>query len=153
MTGPEKARHEAFMRAAIALAAAADRDGDVGVGCVIVQGDRIVGRGRNRIRTGGNPTLHAENEAIGDACRGLGFPNLAGCVLYTSMEPCPMCAGAIVLAGITRWVLGGRHRSIGRTDLGTYSVETFATFVAADVELTTGILQDECEELRKRWRP
>lgn len=152
-TSRDMARHESFMRVALELAIAADADGDMGAGSLVVQGDRIVGRGRNRIRSGADPTLHAETEAIKDACRTLGVSSLAGCVLYATVEPCPMCAGAILLAGIDKWVVGGRYKSIGRTDLGRYSIETFADFVAAKIELTSGVLQQECETVRKRWRP
>jgi tRNA(adenine34) deaminase len=144
---------ETFMREALALAMAADREGDMGAGAIIVRAGRIVGRGRNRIRTRRDPTLHAETEAISDACRTLGVADLAGCVLYATMEPCPMCAGAIVLAGIARWVVGGRFKSIGRTDLGCYSIERFAELLARKVDLTSGVLQQECERVRRRWRP
>lgn len=64
-----------------------------------------------------------------------------------------MCAGAIVLAGIDKWVVGGRFKSIGRTDLGQYSIEGFTDFVARKIDLTSGVLQEECELVRKRWRP
>jgi tRNA(adenine34) deaminase len=141
------------MRQALELAIAADREGDMGAGAIIVRAGRIVGRGRNRIRTRRDPTLHAETEAISDACRALDTIDLAGCVLYATMEPCPMCAGAIVLAGIERWVVGGRFQSIGRTDLGRYSIERFAEFVGRKVDLTSGVLQEECERVRRRWRP
>jgi tRNA(adenine34) deaminase len=147
------ASHESFMREALDLAIAADRDGDMGAGAVIVADGRVVGRGRNRIRSGRDPRLHAETEAIGDACRALGRADLSGSVLYATMEPCPMCAGAIMLAGIDKWVVGGRFKSIGRTDLGQYSIEAFAAFVARKIELTSGVLQEECEQVRRRWRP
>ena len=153
MIESELARHERFMRVALDLAMAADRDGDMGAGAIIVRDDQIVGRGRNRIRTRLDPIVHAETEAISDACRTLGVSRLTGCVLYATMEPCPMCAGAIVLAGIGKLVLGGRQKSIGRTDLGRYSVEAFAEFVDAKIDLATGVLQDECELVRKRWQP
>ena len=143
--------HEHFMRRALEIAAEADRAGDMGVGSIVVQGDRIVGTGRNRISTARNPMAHAETDAIADACRALGTDTLAGCRIYTTMEPCPMCAGALVLAKIDHWVLGGRFKSVGRTDLGRYSVESFADFVAAEVVVTTGILQAECEALRTRF--
>ncbi len=153
MIEPSAAADEAFMRQALELAIAADREGDMGAGAIIVRAGRIIGRGRNRIRTRRDPTLHAETEAISDACRALGTADLAGCILYATMEPCPMCAGAIVLAGIERWVVGGRFQSIGRTDLGRYSIERFAEFVGRKVDLTSGVLQEECERVRRRRRP
>ena len=140
-----------FMRQALALATVADREGDMGVGALIVRSGEIVGRGRNRIRTGRNPLAHAETDAIADACRALASDTLKGCTLYTTMEPCPMCAGALLNAKVGHWVLGGRFKSVGRTDLGRYSVETFAKFMDVNVKVTTGILQTECEMLRSRF--
>lgn len=151
MTSIDANRHEHFMRQALEIAAAADSAGDMGVGAIVVQGDRIVGRGRNRISTARDPMAHAETEAIADACRALGVSDLDGCTIYTTMEPCPMCAGALLNARIGHWVLGGRFKSVGRTDLGRYSVETFADFVAAQIQVTSGVLQAECESLRGRY--
>jgi tRNA(adenine34) deaminase len=71
--------------------------------------------------------------------------------LYTTMEPCPMCAGAMLQAKIGTWVVGGRFKSVGRTDLGQYSIESFTKFVGADVQITSGVLQQECETLRGRF--
>jgi tRNA(adenine34) deaminase len=142
--------HEAMMRQALALAEAADRDGDMGVGALIVRDGEIVGRGRNRIHTQRNPMVHAETDAIADACKALGTDELSGCTLYTTMEPCPMCAGALLNAKVGHWVLGGRFKAVGR-GFGRYSVETFAEFVGADISFTTGILQDECQTLRSRY--
>ena len=143
--------HQTLMRQALELAAEADRDGDMGVGALIVRDGEIVGRGRNRIRTGHDPLGHAETEAITDACRALVTDTLKDCTLYTTMEPCPMCAGALLNAKVGHWVLGGRFKSVGRTDLGHYSVEAFAKFMDANVKVTTGILQTECEMLRSRF--
>ena len=95
-----------YMDEALALAAEAAAVGEVPVGCVIVRGDEIVGRGRNRRETGKNALGHAELEAIDQACRKLGGWRLWECTLYVTMEPCPMCAGAIVNARIPRVVYG-----------------------------------------------
>ena len=143
--------HQALMRQALELAAVADREGDMGVGALIVRDGEIVGRGRNRIRTRSDPLAHAEIDAIADACRALGTDTLRGCTLYSTMEPCPMCAGALLNAKVGHWVLGGRFKSVGRTDLGRYSVETFTAFMDAQVRITTGILQAECERVRSRY--
>ena len=123
----------------------------MGVGSVVVKDGKVVGRGRNRIRTKADPTIHAETEALADALKSVGATASSGCTVYTTMEPCPMCAGALLNVGIHHWVLGGRFKAVGRTDLGQYSVENFARFMAADVTVTTGILQDECQELRNRY--
>ena len=62
-----------------------------------------------------------------------------------------MCAGALLQAKIGKWVVGGRFKSVGRTDMGSYSIESFAKFVGADIEITSGVLQQECETLRTRY--
>ena len=95
-----------FMREALQLAEEAGAEGEVPVGCVITLGDRIVGRGRNRREAGKNALYHAELEAIDQACKTLGGWRLWECTLYVTLEPCPMCAGAIVNARIPRVVFG-----------------------------------------------
>ena len=102
-----------YMDEALALAAEAAAEGEVPVGCVIVRGEEIVGRGRNRRETGKNALGHAELEAIDQACRTLGGWRLWECTLYVTMEPCPMCAGAIVNARIPRVVYGVSDRKCG----------------------------------------
>lgn len=102
-----------FMDAALKLAREAAADGEVPVGCVIVRGGEIVGRGRNRRETAKTALGHAEIEAIADACRTLGGWRLWECTLYVTLEPCPMCAGAIVNARIPRVVFGARDEKSG----------------------------------------
>ena len=145
------AKDEYFMRIALEIGAEADKEGNMGVGSVIVQGDKIVGRGRNQIMTAKSPLIHAETDAIANACQTLRTDDLSGTTLYTTMEPCPMCAGAMLQAKIGTWVVGGRFKSVGRTDMGSYSIETFAQFVGADIKITSGVFQQECETLRGRY--
>ena len=95
-----------FMDAALELAREAAAEGEVPVGCVIVRGDEIVGRGRNRREKDKSALAHAEIEAIREACRNLGGWRLWECTLYVTLEPCPMCAGAIINARIPRVVYG-----------------------------------------------
>lgn len=102
-----------FMDEALALAREAAADGEVPVGCVIVRGGQIVGRGRNRRETGKTALGHAEIEAISQACRTLGGWRLWDCTLYVTLEPCPMCAGAIVNARIPRVVYGASDSKCG----------------------------------------
>ena len=102
-----------FMDAALELAKEAAAEGEVPVGCVIVRGDRIVGRGRNRRETGKTALGHAEIEAIREACEALGGWRLWDCTLYVTLEPCPMCAGAIVNARIPRVVFGASDKKCG----------------------------------------
>ena len=105
--------HEFFMGEALALAREAVADGDVPVGCVIVRDGEIVGRGRNRREADGDATAHAEVEAIRDACARLGSWRLHGCTLYVTLEPCPMCAGAIINARIGEIRYGARDAKAG----------------------------------------
>ena len=106
--------HEEYMRQALALAREALATGDVPVGCVIAGPDgRIVGRGRNRREERGDATAHAEVEAIRDACAQLGSWRLAGCTLYVTLEPCPMCAGAIINARLSAVRYGAKDEKAG----------------------------------------
>ena len=97
---------ELFMQEALGLAREAAAEGEVPVGCVIVRDGKIVGRGRNRRETEKTALGHGEIEAIADACKNLGGWRLWDCTLYVTLEPCPMCAGAIINARIPRVVFG-----------------------------------------------
>ena len=102
-----------YMDEALKLAREAAQAGEVPVGCVITLGDRIVGRGRNRREEEKNALCHAEIEAINDACRTLGGWRLWQCTLYVTLEPCSMCAGAILNARIPRVVYGASDSKFG----------------------------------------
>ena len=105
---------EEYMRAALTLAHAAAADGEVPVGCVIVDaGGRIIGRGRNRREEGHDATAHAELEAIREACAEIGDWRLEGCAIFVTLEPCPMCAGAIINSRIPTVVFGARDELTG----------------------------------------
>lgn len=95
-----------YMAEALALAREAEALGEVPVGAVVVREGRIVGRGHNRRETWGDPTAHAEILAIREAAAALGGWRLTGCSLYVTLEPCVMCAGAVVLARLDRLVFG-----------------------------------------------
>jgi tRNA(adenine34) deaminase len=105
--------HEFYMDRALALAQEAALDGEVPVGCVIVRGNQIVGEGRNRRETGRTALGHAELDAIRQACENLGGWRLWDCTLYVTLEPCPMCAGAIVNARIPTVVFGASDDKCG----------------------------------------
>ena len=105
--------HEYYMAEALRLARAAVTDGDVPVGCVIVRDGEVVGRGRNRREADGDATAHAEVEAIRDACARLESWRLHGCTLYVTLEPCPMCAGAIINARVETIRYGARDEKAG----------------------------------------
>lgn len=98
--------HEEFMQMALALAAEAAAEGEVPVGAVVVKDGKVVGKGRNRREFFKNALAHAEIEAIHTACETLGGWRLAGCDLYVTLEPCPMCAGAIINARIDTVYVG-----------------------------------------------
>ena len=102
-----------FMDQALELAKEAAAEGEVPVGCVIVRNGEIVGRGRNRRETAKTALGHAEIEAIAEANRNLGGWRLWECTLYVTLEPCPMCAGAIVNARIPRVVYGASDSKCG----------------------------------------
>lgn len=101
------------MDEALQLAREAAAAGEVPVGCVVVRDGRIVGRGRNRRETDRTALGHAELEAIGQACRNLGGWRLWDCTLYVTLEPCPMCAGAILNARLRRVVFGAEDGKNG----------------------------------------
>lgn len=103
----------AFMAEALSLAQEAAALGEVPVGAVVVQDNVIVGRGRNAPITGHDPTAHAEIQALRDAAQNLGNYRLPGCTLYVTLEPCAMCAGAIMHARIARVVYGARDAKTG----------------------------------------
>ena len=102
-----------FMDEALELARQAAAEGEVPVGCVIVRNGEIVGQGRNRRETAKTALGHAEIEAIAEACKNLGGWRLWDCTLYVTLEPCPMCAGAIVNARIPRVVFGAKDTKCG----------------------------------------
>ena len=102
-----------FMEEALRLAREAAQAGEVPVGAVVVRGDTIVGRGRNRREENKNALAHAEAEAIDEACRTLGGWRLHKATLYVTLEPCPMCAGASVNARIRRVVYGASDPRFG----------------------------------------
>lgn len=102
-----------FMDMALELATEAAAEGEVPVGCVITRNGQVVGRGRNRRETAKTALGHAEIEAIADACKNLGGWRLWECTLYVTLEPCPMCAGAIINARVPRVVYGASDDKCG----------------------------------------
>ncbi len=153
-----------FMDEALKLAQEAFDDGEVPVGCVITRGDEIVGRGRNRREKGRSALAHAEIEAISQACEALGGWRLWECTLYVTLEPCPMCAGAIVNARIPRVVYGASDAKCGavRSVCSLFSMEfNHHPTVEAGIreEVCAGLLRDFFQKLRlelrsrPKWKP
>lgn len=130
---------EEYMAQALELARKAAAEGEVPVGCVITDGERIVGRGRNRRETAKNALSHAELEAIDEACRTLGGWRLWRCTLYVTLEPCPMCAGAIINARIPRVVYGAPDQKAG--SCGTLT-DLFALPYNHRPTVTAGVLEE-----------
>ena len=133
--------HEFYMREALALAREAAARGEVPVGCVIVRGNEIVGRGRNRREEKQSTASHAEMEAIAEANVRLGTWRLEDCTLYVTLEPCPMCAGAILNARIPKVYYGARDEAMGACGgVLNLFMERFRNTPA----LVGGILAGEC---------
>ncbi len=132
---------EAYMRLALSLAGEAAAEGEVPVGAVLVRDGRVIGTGRNRRETGRNALAHAEIEAIDSACRALGGWRLFGSTLYVTLEPCPMCAGAIINARIDRVVFGAADPKAG--SCGSV-VDLFALPYNHRPSLEGGLLESAC---------
>jgi tRNA(adenine34) deaminase len=134
---------EEYMRQALALARESAKEGEVPVGAVIVRNGEIIGRGRNRREGLKNALAHAEIEAINKACRRLGGWRLFDCDLYVTLEPCPMCAGAIINARISRVFYGAKDPKAGCC--GTV-VDLFSLPFNHRPACEGGILTQECAE-------
>jgi tRNA(adenine34) deaminase len=141
--------HEKFMRAALKEARKAYDLGEVPIGCVIVHEGKIIGRGYNRRNTDHSTLSHAEITAIRKASKKLNDWRLEDCTLYVTLEPCQMCAGAIVQARIPEVVMGSESPKSGcaGTILDILNNNEFNH----QVTVTKGILGDECSEMLKTF--
>ena len=132
------------MLLAIKNAKSAAADGEVPVGAVVLKNGKVIGEGRNRREKGRNAVLHAEIEAIETACRTVGSWRLQGCELFVTLEPCPMCAGAIMNARLDRLVFGAYDENVGfiisRNELFDVLPEVRPTIVG-------GYMENECAEI------
>jgi tRNA(adenine34) deaminase len=144
-----RTQDENLMREALGLAREAERAGEVPVGAVVVFDGEVIGRGRNSAVELHDPTAHAEILALREAAAALGNYRLEGATLYSTLEPCVMCAGALVSARVGRLVFGARDLRFG----GVRS-----KFRAADsellnhrVEIVEGVMGAECAELMQRF--
>ena len=136
---------ETFMLLALEEARLALAEGETPVGCVIVRDGRIIARGHNRRYNDHDPTAHAEILAIRRAASVLGDWRLSGCTLYVTLEPCPMCAGAILMARLSRLVFGASDPAQGCAG-SVYRIPedpAFSHFCPVD----GGVLQEECAAL------
>ena len=138
---------ELFMEEALRLARLAAEAGEVPVGAVIVKDGEIIGRGFNSTETDKDPTCHAEIKAIRQAAAALGGWRLSGCSMYVTLEPCSMCAGAIVLARLDALYIGTPDPKSGACV--SLSQITTDSRLNHRVELYVGILQEECSAVMK----
>ena len=140
---------EKYMREALRQAKKAAALGEVPIGCVIVYQDKIIGRGYNRRNTDKNTLAHAEITAINKASKVIGDWRLEECTLYVTLEPCQMCAGAIVQARIPQVVMGCMNPKAGCAGsiLNILEMPEFNH----QVEVTRGVLAEECSELLKSF--
>ncbi len=136
---------EVWMRLALDEAADAERLGEVPIGAVVVLGEKVIGRGHNRVRAERDPTAHAEIVALRDAARFLDNYRLTGTTLYVTIEPCPMCAGALVNARVARLVYGAADPRAGAvTTLFQLCTDPRLNH---RVEIRGGVLEAECREM------
>lgn len=138
---PDPQADARFMREALMLAQEAAAAGEVPVGAVVVKDGRMIAAGFNRRETGKSALAHAEIEAIREACRILGGWRLSGCTLYVTLEPCPMCAGAIINARIDRVVYGARDPKAG---CAGSLINLFAVGFNHTPLITAGVMAEEC---------
>lgn len=138
-----------YMRRALALAEEAALDEETPIGCVIVREGEIIGEGRNRRNTLGNPLAHAEMEAINQASGVIGDWRLEDCTLYVTLEPCPMCAGAIVQARIKRVVIGAMNPKAGCA--GSIFNLLIEPRFNHRCEVETGMLEEESRTILQRF--
>ena len=133
-----------FMKRAIELALVSASEGEVPVGAVVVKDNMIVGEGRNRRELGKNALYHAEAEAIDNACKFLGGWRLWQCELYVTLEPCPMCAGAIINSRIKKVTFGAYDKKAGSFG----SVVNFNDLpYNHKPEIVGGVYEKECSAL------
>ena len=142
-------QEEKYMREAIRQARKAEALREVPIGCIIVFDGKIIGRGYNRRTVDKNVLAHAELTAIRKACKKIGDWRLEGCTMYVTLEPCPMCAGAIVQARIPRVVIGCMNPKAGCAGsvLDLFHEPGFNH----QVEMETGLLGEECSQLLKKF--
>lgn len=137
-------RDENFMRLAIEQAQIAAALGEIPVGAVVVKDGQVIGRGYNRREVDSSATAHAEVLAIEDACKALGTWRLTDCELYVTLEPCPMCAGAIINSRIRRVIYGVKDERAGCCG----SVADFFAMPFNHTPLSrSGILEEDCRKL------
>ena len=140
---------EDFLREALELAREAEGGGEVPVGAVVVVDGRVLGRGRNSPISRNDPTAHAEILALREAAAAIGNYRLEGATMYATLEPCVMCAGALVAARVSRLVFGARDLRFGGVRSKFRLADT--DVLNHRVEIVEGVLGAECAELLQRF--
>jgi len=140
---------EGFMRLALDLAAEAGERGEVPIGAVVVHDGRVVGRGANAREATKDPTAHAEVLALRQASAALGSWRLDGAIIFVTLEPCPMCAGALVLARLGRLVFGAPDPKAGAC--GSLYNLCADPRLNHEVPVTRGVLKPEAAQLLAKW--
>jgi tRNA(adenine34) deaminase len=141
---------ERFMGMALEEARRSGELGNRAVGAVIVRGNEVLGRGGNQREATMNPVGHAEIEALREAVTRMQSLDFAGCTLYTTLEPCPMCAGAIIVNGIHKVVVSQMHGE-GDRRWGDYSARKIGELAGTDIRIEEGVLLDECSALLREY--
>ena len=140
---------ECFMREALLLAQQAEEAGEVPIGAVVVKDGIVVGRGYNQPISARDPTAHAEMLAIRDAARALGSWRLDGCEMIVTLEPCAMCAGAIVLARLDRVTFGAWDEKAGMA--GSVGDLLRHPRLNHRPEVTSGVMAEDCGQILKEF--
>jgi tRNA(adenine34) deaminase len=138
-----------WMRRAISAASEASERGEVPIGTCIVLGETILATAGNRTRTDGDPTAHAEIVALREAAAKAGNYRLTDAVVYSTIEPCVMCAGALIQARVKRLVYGARDERAGAVESHFEVCDT--DFLNHRIEVTAGVLEEECRELMQEF--
>ena len=141
--------HDLFMLHALELARRAAAQGEVPVGAVVVLDDRIIGRGYNSPIAQNDPSAHAEMLALREAAQSIGNYRVEGATVYTTLEPCVMCAGALVAARVKRLVFGARDLRFGGVR-GKFRIAD-SDLLNHQMEIVEGVLAVECVELLQNF--
>jgi tRNA(adenine34) deaminase len=147
--------HEKFMAVAIEEARKALRAGERPFGAVVVRGEEIIAQSYSVVESSGDPTAHAETMAIRAATAHLKTRSLKGCTLYSSCEPCPMCAGAMFASQLDHVIIGASSHaltSLARLPSRSYSVEELSKQMSVKVEVIRGVLQEEAEQVLAAYK-
>ena len=149
MGGADASSDEDFMWRALLEAERAGSRGDIPIGAVVVRGGSVIGAAANEREARNDPTAHAEVLALRAAANELGSWRLTACTMYVTLEPCPMCAGALVLARVDRLVWGAQNTDAGAA-LTLYNIPQDPR-LNHRVEITPGVLADECGDVLGRF--